>query len=122
MRVALGHFARSGIEAHLGADLPAGVQAALCHYWRRLRSGRTAIELPRGGRGLALDRSGASFELPVEAEMRLTLEHEAERQATTVDRVLLHAVLLYLAHLDASTPPPQRPGANGRRPSGRSPL
>ncbi len=118
MRVALGQFARSGIETHLGADLAGGVQTALRHYWRRMRSGRRPIELPRAGAGIALDEAGASFELPVEAELRLTLEREAERQATTVDRVLLHAVLLYLADLDASA---GRSGADGPRPSGLSP-
>ncbi len=102
MRVQLGHFARSGIEAHLGADLAGGVQAALRHYWRRLRSGTSPVELPRGSAEPILDRADAGFELPVEREIRLSLESEAERQATTVDRVLAHAVLVYLADLDAS--------------------
>ncbi len=113
MRVQLGHFTRSGIESHLGADLAGGVQAALRHYWRRLRSGKTPVELPRAWADTVLDGTGASFDLPVESEIRLILEREAERQATTADRVLLHAVLVYLADLDASASPDSRLGGRG---------
>jgi hypothetical protein len=103
MRVELGHFARSGIETHVGGDLVGGVQAALRHYWRRLRSGKKPVELPRGwADARSSEVAGTSLELPVDREVRLILEREAERQATTADRVVLHAVLLYLADLDAS--------------------
>ncbi len=105
MRVVLGHFARSGIETHVGGDLSGGVQAALRHYWRRLRSGKQPVELPRGWPGSPSGGNGASFELPVDRDIRLILEHEAERQATTADRVVRHAVLVYLADLDASASP-----------------
>jgi hypothetical protein len=108
MRVVLGHFARSGIETHVGGDLAGGVQAALRHYWRRLRSGKKPVELPRGWADGFFEGTGASFELPVDREIRLTLEREAERQATTADRVVLHAILTYLADLDASASPESR--------------
>lgn len=104
MRVMIGKFARSGIEAHLGPDLPGGVQAALRHYWRRLRSGKTPVGVPGFVADELPDGAGAIFELPVEKEIRLTLEREAARQATTVDRLLVHAILVYLSDLDAPVP------------------
>ncbi|MGZ8665943.1 MAG: hypothetical protein ACXWZM_02385 [Solirubrobacterales bacterium] len=113
MRVELGHFARSGIETHVGGDLAGGVQAALRHYWRRLKSGTKPVQLPRGWADPLLEGTGASFELPVDSEIRLTLEREAERQATTADRVVLHAILIYLADLDASASPESRPSGRG---------
>ena len=66
MRVVIGQFARSGIEAHLGPDLAGGVQAALRHYSRRLRSGTAPVEVPRVVADQRVDAAGASFELPVE--------------------------------------------------------
>jgi hypothetical protein len=105
MRVVLGNFARSGIQTHVGGDLADGVQAALRHYWRRLRSGKRPVELPRAWADAVPEGSSASFELPVDRETRLTLAREAERQATTSDRVVLHAILIYLADLDASASP-----------------
>jgi hypothetical protein len=112
MRVMIGKFARSGIEAHLGPDLAGGVQAALRHYWRRLRSGTTPIAMPRLASEQRPDGAGACFELPVEQEIRLTLEREAARQATTVDRLLVHAILVYLSDLD--TPAPRAPQGSAR--------
>ena len=124
MRVVIGQFARSGIEAHLGPDLAGGVQAALRHYWRRLRSGTAPVGVPRLVADQRVDAAGASFELPVEREIRLTLEREAARQATTIDRVLVHAILIYLSDLeappaliDASAVGGERLDCDGRGPS-----
>jgi hypothetical protein len=67
VRVALGTFARAGIEARLGSDVAAaGVQAALLHYTRRLRSGWTPTEFPRLFIYLAdLERSSRRDQHPV---------------------------------------------------------
>jgi transglutaminase-like putative cysteine protease len=100
VRVALGTFARSGIEARLGSDLAAGVQAALLHYTRRLGSGRTPPELPRFRRGSALEASGADFDLPVDPEIQRILEREVRRQKAPAEQLAAHAVFVYLADLD----------------------
>jgi hypothetical protein len=105
MKVVLGTFARSSIETQLGADVAAGVQAALLHYSRRLASARAPVGFPRSCRGLLLDCSGATFELPIDAETRATLEREAARQEATAEQMLVHAVLVYLADLDVAAEP-----------------
>lgn len=103
MRVALGTFARSGIKARLGTDIAAGVQAALLHYTRRLRSGWTPVEFPRFRREHPLETSGADFELSVDPEVRRTLEREARRYAAPVEQLMVHAVFVYLADLDEAS-------------------
>jgi hypothetical protein len=109
VKVALGAFASSGIKARLGTDTPTGVQAALFHYTRRLKSGWTPVGFPQFRQGQALQDPEAPFELPVDPETRSTLELEAERQGTTVEELAVHAVLVYLADLDSSTPARPRP-------------
>jgi hypothetical protein len=111
MRVVLGNFARSGIERHLGADLAAGVQAALLHYSRRLRSARAPVWAPRACDGFVPDTPGASIDLPVDPEVRLALEREAERWEATTEQMLAHAVLVYLADMDAAAAPAVPPCA-----------
>jgi hypothetical protein len=100
VRVALGTFARSGIEAHLGSDLGVAVQAALLHYTRRLDSNRKPPQLPHFCRGRPLETSGADFEIPVDPEVQRILEGEARRQGTPVEQLAAHAVFVYLADLD----------------------
>jgi hypothetical protein len=100
MRIALGKFACSGIEAHLGDDIPAGVRKALFHYTRKLKAGRRPIAPPR-----FLDDQGApeaqvSFDLTVDPETEAVLEREALRQRTTMSQLASHTVLVYLAELE----------------------
>lgn len=101
MRIALDTFARSGIEARLGGDVAAGVQAALRHYIRRLGSEWESLEFPRFRREQPLSRSGAGIELAVEPEIEAALEQEArEAQGVSVEQLAAHAVMIYLADLD----------------------
>ena len=109
MRVVLGNFARSGIERHLGADLGAGVQAALLHYARRLRSTRAPVWFPRACEGMMPEPAGVSFDLPVDSEVRIALEREAQKRAATTEQMLTHAVLVYLADMDAVAGPGRTP-------------
>ena len=100
MRIALGKFACSGIEAHLGDDIPAGVRKALFHYTRKLKAGRRPIAPPP-----FLDDQGApeaqvSFDLTVDPETEAVLEQEALRQRTTMSQLASHTVLVYLAELE----------------------
>jgi hypothetical protein len=105
MRVALGTFARSGIESQLGSDVVGAVQAALYHYTGKLEAGRSPIELPQIFKPDPKDRKTA-YELAVDPEIETLLEREAERQGADVDDLAAHSVLIYLAELDliAATP------------------
>lgn len=101
MRVALGKFACSGIETHLGTDIPAGVRTALFHYAGKLKAGRRPVSPPRF---LSDDPTGqeskTAFEVTIDAETETMLEQEALRQGKTVSQLAVHTVMVYLAELD----------------------
>jgi len=105
MRIALGTFARSGIETQLGGDLDAAVQAALCHYAGKLRSGRPPIAPPNFARPASPADSAVSLDLAVDSETEALLEREAARQKTSVSQLAAHTVLVYLAELDFLSAP-----------------
>ena len=100
MKVALGTFARSGIESRLGGDVAAGVQAALRHYTLRLRSGERPVGFPSFLRDRPVDASGADFDLAVDPEIEHLLEREVRRQRTSVEQLTAHAVFVFLADLE----------------------
>jgi hypothetical protein len=101
VKIALGKFARTGIEELLGADLAVGVQAALTHYTRRLSSNWKPVPLPRFD-WPSVDAANV-FDLPVAPELEAALEREALEQQVSVDQILAHAVLVYLADLESAT-------------------
>ena len=103
MEFVIGKFARSCIEVHLGVDLAVGVQAALLHYTRRLKSGWEPVGLPQFCRDQPLPDAGAVLELAVSPEIAAVLEHEARRHQVSVDRVLAHAVFVFMADLDSAS-------------------
>lgn len=107
MKVALGSFASSGIEDHLSADIPAGVQAALFHYAGKMKTGRGLLDVPRFSPEQAFGetKAGVELELEVDEEIEAMLEIEAARQGVTIDQLVVHAVLIYLAELDFLTQP-----------------
>jgi hypothetical protein len=116
MRIALGTFARSAIEARLGPDLGISVGAALLHYGRRLRSGPAPVAFPRFRREeRSLSVPDLEVELTMDAATRSALEREGERQGTSVGQLAAHAVLVYLADLDKAI----GAGADSRRVSGQ---
>jgi hypothetical protein len=101
VKIALGKFAGSGIEELFGADLGVGVQAALTHYTRRLSSNLKPVPPPRFDWS-SVD-AAAVFELPVAPEVEAALESEAREQKVTIEQILVHAVLVYLADLESET-------------------
>jgi hypothetical protein len=105
MRIALGTFARSGIEAQLGGDLDAAVQAALCHYAGKLKSGRPPIGLPSFARKAVASDTSVALDLAVDSETEALLKREAARQKTSLSQLVAHTVLVYLAELDFLTSP-----------------
>jgi hypothetical protein len=105
MRIALGTFACNGIEAQLGGDLGAAVQAALCHYAGKLRSGRPPIGPPGFARPVSAADTAVALDLTVDTETEALLEREAARQKTSVSQLAAHTVLVYLAELDFLSAP-----------------
>lgn len=104
MKVALGGFARSGIETRFGADLGAGVQAAARHYTRRLRSGKPPVAVPRfccDGARRASD-GAPGLEIPLSPEVERALQSEADKTHLPLDQILAHAVFVFLADMDAA--------------------
>jgi hypothetical protein len=100
MKVALGPFARSGIESQLGSDVAATVHAALCHYCGKLKAGRPPLAPPRFLRDHQGGEARTSLDLKVDPEVEALLRQEARRQGTDIDRLASHSVLVYLAELD----------------------
>lgn len=100
MKVALGQFACSGIETHLGDDIPAGVRTALFHYTGKLKTGRRPISFPTFLADRGPQEPHFAFDLPVDAETEAMLEREALRQRTTTSQLVAHSVLVYLAELE----------------------
>lgn len=111
MRLVLGTFACSGIEAFLGRDIAAGVQAALRHYTLGKGSpDRKAREFPSFLGEPSVGRSGVDLELAVDPEIQAELEREArESGGVSVEQIATHAVLVYLADLDRAPGPEARP-------------
>jgi hypothetical protein len=112
MKIALGKFASSGIETHLGPDIPAGVRTATFHYVAQLRSGRPPTPFPRFISNLRPSEPGIDVEMTVDAETEALLEREARRQRTTASDLVAHAVLVYLAELEFLGAAPSRGGGS----------
>ena len=100
MKVALGKFAREGLEDLRGADLVGGVEVALRYYVDVLRGSQPPPALLRGlGPGLPGPDS-TEVELCIEPPLGAALERDAERQGATVGELATHAILVYLAARD----------------------
>jgi hypothetical protein len=100
MKVALGKLACSGIETHLGDDIPAGTRTALFHYARKLKAGRRPPAQPRFLADQTPLEPEVAFELTIDPETEAMLEQEALRQRTTLSQLAAHTVLVYLAELE----------------------
>lgn len=105
VKVPLGTFTCNGIEAHLDADIAAGVRAAISDFTQRLESGQAPIALPKGPLGTVSAETTTAVDLPLDEPTWQLLDREARRQSTTVAQLAAHSVLVYLAELDRLTPP-----------------
>jgi hypothetical protein len=100
MRVTLGPFACSGIEAFLGRDIASGVEAALRHYSERRDNdpARKALSFLDSYPELGC---GAELEISLDPEVEAVLRRDARQSGgMSVSQVVSHAVLAYLADLD----------------------
>lgn len=102
VRFKLGKFAKEGIEARTGHDVTAGVQAALLYYADRVRSARPPVGPPPFLDELRACGAVEVVEPVVGPETEAVLKGEARRHSTSVEELSTHAVLLYLAELDAA--------------------
>jgi hypothetical protein len=107
VRIELGPFARSGIEAVSEGDVASAVEDALERYAARLPWREEIPPPPRrllehGARGA--DQTQA-FVVTVDARTKAALEVEAQRQEVTMDEILRHAVSIYLAEMDVEPGP-----------------
>jgi hypothetical protein len=102
MKVSFGKFVRTSIEAQLGADLESTARMAVVHYERRLKSHWPPVGpptfLPE-----ANEIDAEALELPVDPEMEEFLAREARRNRVTVEEILAHALLVYLADVDKAS-------------------
>jgi len=118
VKVALGTFACSGIRAFIGGDIAAGVQVALGRYAGRTvcaeRAGRGEFESMRNAiPSPPEDRTactGVAVELTLDPELEAALDREArELGGASMDQVVTHVVLAYLAGLDRAAEPYAHP-------------
>jgi hypothetical protein len=100
MKVALDNFARSGIEAQIGPDIPGAVRTALFHYAYKLKAGRRPIEIPGFLRTGASGESKPALDIALDGEAASLLELEAARQGAGLSELVNHSVMVYLAELD----------------------
>lgn len=125
MRVVVGALARTGLEARVGPDLPAAINAALVYYVGKLCSGRGPAKYPKflakrgdaDGTGFGTSPEAESVnpeavvEVQVDERIEAALVREAARQGVSGSELAGHAVLIYLAELDLigdPTPAPER--------------
>jgi hypothetical protein len=105
VKIPLGTFTCSGIEAHLDADIAAGVRAALSDFTQRLESGRAPVDLPTAPLEVVSAEPATAVDLALDERTWQLLQREARRQGTTVAQLAAHSVLVYLAELDRLSPP-----------------
>ena len=104
MKVSLGTFVRSSCETRFGSDLARVLREACIHYARRLRSGRRPVGVPniyRRPRSAGSDIRLMPVEFFLPERITKQLEWEARRQHVSLDELLVHAALVYLADLDS---------------------
>lgn len=99
MKVTLGKIAKEGIEAHAEGDVDAVVRAALLHYAALVDSAKPPLSPPPFS--AAPKEAGSSLEFMLDPEIQVVLERQARGASASVEDLATHAVLLYLAELDA---------------------
>lgn len=101
VNVPVGEFGRTALAADAPGGLEQVVEAALIHYVGQLASGRAALRPPRFRRRAAT--SGRAVAIELDGDVAASLQSESTRQRIPLERLLEHAVLLYLADCHAPT-------------------
>jgi hypothetical protein len=114
VKVALDPFVLGSLEARFAAEPARGVEAALHHYERRLRSPVPPAEVPLFMRGVAVESETATeIQIAVTYDVYMALSREAERQEVDVDRIVAHAVFVFLHDIKADGRPGDSAKENG---------
>jgi hypothetical protein len=98
--VTLGSFAREGVEDHFGSDVAAGVRAAVRSFTRRLSTG-CPPRFPSYPDAFVRSGGGAGVEVEVETRDEIALSGFARNRGVGMRDLVRHAVLVYLADLEA---------------------
>jgi hypothetical protein len=102
VKVTVGKFASSGIESELGSSVGAGIQAALAHYSDRLDSAAPPLAPPPFLDDCCTGDPASRLEITLDPQLRAKLEREARRHQVALERLVAHAVLVYLADRDGA--------------------
>jgi hypothetical protein len=103
VKILLGPFAQDSIEDRFGPHLSRGIQSALRHYARRVRSARRPPVVPLFMREEEIDRATATeLEVAVPYEVQSALEREARAQGLPLERIVTHALFVYLSDVDTA--------------------
>jgi hypothetical protein len=96
MRVSLGTFAFSCIEARFGGDVDAAIEAALDRYADRIEARSRDLPMPLFWFGHEAGEDRIQLEVQVDSRQRRLFEGEARRQDLTIEQLLTHAVFLHI--------------------------
>jgi hypothetical protein len=103
LSLSFSRFGWSGLEERAGGDgfdLAQVTEQACTYYASELDSGRLATKVPRSD----VDASTGTarlLSLELDDECAERLNREAQRQGVSLERLVRHATLMYLADLDA---------------------
>lgn len=106
LKVELGPFARLGIEQQSGTDVADGVHEVLLQYTGGLE------ELDPGPPPRFFNKRPATadedtvFMLAVDPKVKAALKEAASRYGMSMQEIVSHAVMVYLADADARSPIP----------------
>ena len=76
------------------------VKKAVFLYTSRLKAGRSVPGLPTFLNGSGVYKPEVVVDVDFDAEVEEQLKREAESQGSTAEKLVTHAVLVYLAELD----------------------
>jgi hypothetical protein len=111
MKVIVGPFALWGMQAQAGSNPGAGIETAVVHYIRRIKSGKPPGAVPAFRRDDDIepvqdDEKGRTFYLTVAQGTEAVLKQEASRQGTSVNRLVDHSIMVFLADMERAEPDP----------------
>lgn len=106
VKIELGPFAERGIRVCSGHDVANGAEVALLYYALRLMA-HEQLPPPTFAEDGPPAGSGALYVLSVAPETAAMLQREADRHRVSLQRVLRHAVQVYLADFDAIKAEPE---------------
>jgi hypothetical protein len=109
MKVVISPFALWGIQAQVGSDMGAGIETAVVHYARRLKSKTPPLPLPKFRLADCdedrREQDGRVFHIAVDNETEKILRREAFRRGASLDCLVDHTIMVFLADLE-------RPGSH----------